>query len=151
MTRTLLVMITAAVAIGCASGAPSPVRFDAAHEPCRFCRMVGSNGRFAAQIVTPRDEPLFFDDIGCLRGYVMGRATWPTGTATFVVDHALATWIRSDRAVYTRNDALETPMGSHLLAHESPASRDRDPAARPGTDVPFSQVFAGVVVPGGGS
>ena len=39
------------------------------------------------------------------------------------------------RAVYTRVPGLETPMGSHVIAHADAASRDQDPDARGGTPV----------------
>ena len=45
-------------------------------------------------------------------------------------------------AVYTRVPGLETPMGSHVVAHASAASRDGDPAATGGTAVDAASFFS---------
>src|SRR5262245_19307588 len=103
LLATLLVtLILASAACG---GEVQPADFDAAHQPCQFCRMTGSNGRTAAQLVAPGREPLFFDDIGCLQNYLRRAGTVVSGTVAYVVDHASGAWVRADRAVYTRNPA----------------------------------------------
>jgi hypothetical protein len=148
MSRLGSVLVSLAIATAaCGPGGVSPVEFDAAHEPCRFCRMTGSNGRSAAQLVSPRDESLFFDDIGCLRGYLKQAGTVAPGAVVYVVDHRTGAWVQADRAVYTHNEAVPTPMSSHLLAHESAASREADADARGGKPVSIAEVFAGVPVP----
>lgn len=127
--RGLVLIVLVLASINCGAGAMSPVAFDASHEPCRYCRMTGSNGRFAAQIVTRSDEPLFFDDIGCLRDYLTATGL-STDAAVFVTDHRTLNWVAADRALYSQQDSVDTPMGSHLMAHESTESRELDPAAR---------------------
>jgi copper chaperone NosL len=59
----------------------------------------------------------------------------------FVADHRTKSWVRADRAVYTRVPGLETPMGSHVIAHADAASRDQDPDAAGGTPVPATELF----------
>jgi copper chaperone NosL len=125
------------------------VAFDAAHEPCRSCRMVGSNGRFAAQIVSDSREPLFFDDLACLRSFLLGASS-PVDGATYFVDHRTGEWVAARQAVFSRNERIATPMSSHLLAHATAESREADPDARGGTVMSFAEVFEGVRVPGGG-
>ena len=49
--------------------------------------MTGSDGRSAAQLLTPGQEPLFFDDLGCLRDYLRQQGTLPAETVAFVADH----------------------------------------------------------------
>ena len=136
-------------AAACSSGSLEPVAFDAANEPCRLCRMVGSNGRFAAQLVARRQNPLFFDDIGCLRDFLRTRDGVSGEAAAYVVDHRTGDWVPAGQAVYTRNDELDTPMGSHLLAHGSTASREADPDARGGVALSAAAVFADLRLPGG--
>ena len=146
--KRLALLVVLAAAIGCGRGTPTPLSFDAAHEPCRSCRMVGSNGRFAAQIVSDSHEPLFFDDIVCLRSFLLA-APAPVDGVTFVVDHRTGEWVAAQRALFSRNERIATPMSSHLLAHASDESRQADSQARGGTPMSFAEVFAGVHVPGG--
>jgi copper chaperone NosL len=102
--------------------------------------MAVSEPRFAAQLVAPGEEPLFFDDIGCLRGALAARAPLP-GAVAFVADHRTAAWVRADGATYVLQPDVETPMGSHLLAHADAGSREGDPAARGGRVLSPGEVF----------
>jgi len=130
----------ALLAVACGAGAPEPAALDTRNELCASCRMAVSTAVFAAQLVAPGELPRFFDDLGCLAGYVKaGRA--PTGATAFVADHRTKAWARADRAVYTRVEGLETPMGSHVIAHADAASRDQDADARGGAAVPAAELF----------
>jgi len=98
-----------------------------------------SDARLAAQIVAPGEEPGFFDDIGCLRDY-LARSPARPGSVAYVADHRTKGWTRAWAAVYTRS-RLETPMGSHWIAHADAASRDADAAAAGGTPVTAREIF----------
>jgi copper chaperone NosL len=124
----------------CGGGEPRPAPLDTRNEQCAACRMSVSSAVFASQIVAPGELPRFFDDLGCLAGYMKaGKA--PAGAVAFVADHRTKSWVRADRAVYTRVPGLETPMGSHVIAHADAASRDQDPDAAGGTPVPATELF----------
>jgi copper chaperone NosL len=110
--------------------------------------MAVSSPRFAAQIVAPGEEPLFFDDLGCLVTYLDLRKTVGAGAVAYVADHRTGTWVAAAAATITRVEGLSTPMGSHLIAHESPASRDADPAAQAGVDVKLGSLLSGPVPDG---
>jgi len=103
--------------------------------------MALSDPRWAAQIVAPREEPLFFDDIGCLRDFLKGGPSLPDGAVAYVADHRTRAWIPASKAFYTRNPSVETPMGSHLMAHADAASRQADPEAMEGTSVRVEELF----------
>ncbi len=132
--------LLAALAAACGSGAPEPAALDTRNEQCASCRMAVSDARFASQLVAPGELPRFFDDLGCLADYLRaGKA--PAGAVAFVADHRTKAWLRADRAVYSRVRGLATPMGSHVIAHESEASRDADPDARTRTPVTAAELF----------
>jgi len=139
--RQVLVLLVLVVA-GC-GGTGTPVTFDPAHEPCRFCRIVGSNGRFAAELVAPGQDALYFDDIGCLLQYLRASTERAKSADAFVADHRTGAWVSARQAVYVRRDAIETPMGSHLMAFASAESRNQDPAAGDGETLTFERVFEG--------
>lgn len=147
MTRHAAVVLVLATA-GCAGGAPQPARLDTRNEACTACRMAVSEAGFASQVVAPGEVPRFFDDLGCLAGFLKaGRA--PADATVFVADHRTRAWVRADAAVYTRVPSLATPMGSHLIAHADAASRDQDAAARGGVPASHADVFGPGAVPGG--
>ena len=126
---------------GCAGGPPRPATLDARNDACGACRMAVSNPRFAAQIVAPGEEPIFFDDLGCLADYLRQHPTLPAQAMIYVADHRTSEWADATAAVFTRVAGLDTPMASHLIAHASSSSRDADPAARGGIDVPPTALF----------
>jgi copper chaperone NosL len=103
--------------------------------------MAVSNARFAAQIVAPGEEPLFFDDLGCLAAYLSSQAQRAPRAAAYVADHRTGDWVPAASAVFTKVPVLDTPMGSHVVAHASAASRDADPDARGGSALDVRAFF----------
>jgi copper chaperone NosL len=144
----LAVLIAAAVA-ACGGGVPGPATLDPRHDACRSCRMTVSDPRFAAQLAAPGEDPLFFDDIGCLAAYLREAPRLPQEAVAYVADHRTREWVRASRATYTRVARLETPMGSHLVAHADPASLDADADARDGARVAIAEIFGPAGPPGG--
>jgi copper chaperone NosL len=133
--------------LSCGSGEAPPATLDTANETCSFCRMPVSDPRLAAQIAAPGEEPAFFDDIGCLRDFLRGRRSSP-GAIAYVVDRRTGSWVRSADAVYSRCPSIETPMGSHLVAHADASSRDGDAAISGCAPITAKEVF-GAAPPNG--
>jgi copper chaperone NosL len=146
MKRALAIAVLGA---SCAVGPPQPVALDTKSEACSWCRMSVSDARTAGQLVTPSEDPKFFDDIGCLAHYVAGSRDRLKGAVAYVADHRTKEWVRAGAAVYTSVSSFETPMASHLLAHADAGSRDADPDARGGTPRTLADVFGPGGPPGG--
>lgn len=135
-------------AAACGTGPLSPATLDTRNDACAECRMTVSSARFASQIVVPGEEPRFFDDLGCLAAHLREGPALPARAAVYVADHRTREWAPADSAVYTKVDGLATPMGSHVVAHASPASRDGDATVRGGAPVDPHAFFGGRL-PGG--
>jgi len=118
----------------CAANTAQPAAIDTKNDACRHCRMMVSDVRVAAQIVAPGEEPLFFDDIGCLRDYLASTSA-AADAVVYVADHRTGAWVDATQAVFTKSATIETPMGSGIIAHADAASRDADDAARGGSGV----------------
>ena len=149
--KSRFVSLAALGILSCAApGTAPPAVLDPGSESCHFCRMMVSDPARAAQIVAPAEEPLFFDDIGCLRDYLAGGASLPEGAVAYVADHRTKAWVVATKALYTRNSAVDTPMGSHILAHADSTSREADPEAREGMLLSPAEVFGPSGPPDGG-
>jgi len=144
-----MLALAAAAALACAGGPPAPEELHTSHEQCGRCRMAVSDVRFAGQVGAPGELPRFFDDVGCLAGWLKEQKALPDGVVAWVADHRTREWIPAGRAVYTRVPQLATPMGSHLIAHADAASRDADPDSRGGTPVAAAELFDPVILGGG--
>lgn len=125
-------------AIGCGATSLGPVDVRTGEDTCGQCRMTLVSIKTAAQIVAPGEEPVVFDELGCLRDYLSGHAM-PDGARIYVADHRNGAWVDAWSATFTRA-SITTPMSSGLIAHANPASRDDDPDARGGTSVPAAAV-----------
>jgi copper chaperone NosL len=142
--KSLILFLLTIMLVACGTSVPEPAVLDTRNDVCGTCRMTVSMQKFAAQVVAPGELPVFFDDIGCLARYLKEHPDLPRGAASFVADHRTGAWAPAASAVFTRAPGVETPMGSHLLAHATVASRDADPAARDGADVPFATIAEGL-------
>lgn len=120
--RLATALFSMIVAVACARGVAQPAALERG-ESCRWCRMAVSDQRFAAQLTGA--ETLFFDDIGCMANYLRKSKDAADLTA-YVADHRTREWIPAATASYERCPAVETPMGSHLLAHRDAASARTD-------------------------
>lgn len=141
--------VAALALLACGGGPPQPALLDTRNDACASCRMAISDASLGAQLVAPYEEPRFFDDLGCLRDFLKSARALPRGTVAYVADHRTRAWVRASSAVYTRHDAVATPMASHLLAHADAASRDQDPAAHGGQPVSLTDVFGPAGPPDG--
>ena len=137
------------LAVACGAPEPQPAALDTHDESCASCRMAVSEARFAAQLVAPGELPRFFDDVGCLAAFVRASRVG-AGSTAFVADHRTKAWVRAEQAVFTRIPGLETPMGSHVIAHANAASREQDPTARGGAPLPTAELFGPAGPPAGG-
>lgn len=144
--RTFAILISALALAACTSGPLTPANLDTKNDACASCRMPVSDARLAAQVVAPHQEPLFFDDLGCLHEWLQAHATPSKGATAFVADHATKEWVSLSRAVLSRVKTLETPMGSHLVAHASEASRRGDLATAGGETIVSSTLFGSLLV-----
>lgn len=137
-------LLLSVLSVACGPGTLQPAPLDTRNEACSKCRMPVSEARFSSQLVAPGELPRFFDDLVCLSNFLKaGQA--PAGATTFVADHRTKSWVPAEKALYTRVPGLETPMGSHIVAHADAGSRDQDPLARGGTPVALNELFG----PGG--
>lgn len=139
--RVGLIAALTLVLQACTASAPAPAQVDVRHDACAECRMTVSNIRFASQLVAPGEEPRVFDDIGCLAAYLRDHAVLPANTLAYVADHRTGEWVTASSAVFTRAPGIETPMGSHVVAHASAGSRDADARVRGGAAVAAAEFF----------
>jgi len=136
--RRLRAIAVLAVMVACGPGSQPPAI--EIGTPCSFCRMAIVDPRLAAEIVAPGEEPRQYDDIGCLVNDLRKRPL--TGGRAFVADYRTGALVRAGDAIYTRADAIPTPMASSLVAHADDASRDADPRVRGGPRHTAADVFA---------
>jgi copper chaperone NosL len=126
--NVMMGLIAAGVLAGCQPGdasRPPTVRFG--EEACDSCRMIISDERFAAALVTATGDALKFDDIGCL---IQHEADQLRPDVTYWVrDSRSGEWLNAREATFVRSPSVVSPMGFGLAAR--PAGQPVDePDAR---------------------
>ena len=147
--KRLAILASMLVLAGCGSDPLPPATVDARGDACAFCRMTVSAAGVAAQVVAPGEDPRFFDDIGCLASFLNEHPKQPAGAIAYVADHRTRNWVRAGAALYTRVPDLDTPMGSHLVAHADERSRQDDAVSARGSAAANALVFGARIPPGG--
>lgn len=132
--------LLAILVLAACGGGDGPAPLDTRNETCGWCRMSVSDARFAAQLTAPGREPRFFDDLGCLRDWLLASREAAPWTA-WAADHRTKEWVRFPDAVFARSATVQTPMSSGLLAWAGAASRAADPDARGAADVTASELL----------
>jgi copper chaperone NosL len=116
---------------------PPPIQTGA---PCAFCRMTIADTRLAAELTASGEEPRQYDDIGCLLNDLK-RQPAPAGSRAWVADYESGNLRGANDVVYTRVAAIDTPMGSHLVAQMDEAARKADPRTREGQPLTAHDLF----------
>jgi copper chaperone NosL len=151
-----LPLLLAAVALLLAACGSGPREIQVGAEECAHCRMLVSESRFAAQLVTDRGRHYVFDSIECMAEFLDEGTEVPEDRvrALWVTDFGSpGHWIAAEDAHFLRSEELRSPMGMNLSAHAL-ADVARDHREDFGGEVlTWSQVrtlVAGTTVPGGG-
>lgn len=126
----------------CAPAEPRTIAYG--RDQCAFCRMVVSEPRFAAALVSAKGRTFVFDSIECLAGFCLQDERTPAGAparSLWVADSERpGTLIRVERARFLREEGPSSPMGKGLLAFSSAAgARGGDASA---TAVSWIEVLA---------
>jgi copper chaperone NosL len=101
---------------GCGADASRPPSIRYGEEACARCRMIISDDRFAAAIVTRAGEVLRFDDVGCLVEHEAARRPSPAAAAYWVCDFTGGGWLDARAATYVRSTQAHSPMAYGLTA-----------------------------------
>jgi nitrous oxide reductase accessory protein NosL len=136
MTRRLTIPLLSILVLtlgGCARKALTPEPLPVDRVECARCRMLISNERGAAQIVSPSDETRYYDDVGCLAG---GWTARHEGARAFV--RVEADWLDARVASFAQPAGAQTAMGSGIVAFRTPEAAAR--ADRSGRALTFDDI-----------
>ncbi len=125
-------LVLAALLAGCGPADPSrPPVVRLGQEACARCRMIISDERFAAALITTKGETFKFDDMGCLIQHETEGAR--PSTAYWVRDIQGDGWLNARDAVFVHSRTIASPMGFGLAAGctaHALAERAKEPGSR---------------------
>jgi copper chaperone NosL len=120
----LLIILLLLIVSSCGSN-PEPINYG--HDECDFCRMLITDNRYGAELVTDKGKVFKFDEAGCMIEYAMVKNLTGDANQKFLVtDFANPeTLIDASSAFYVQNENFRSPMGSNVMAFNGEISRQK--------------------------
>lgn len=123
-SMSLALWLLVSTGLSC-SPSPEPIRYGS--DECTVCKMIISDQRFGAEIVSTTGKVYKFDSIECMVNHLL-RQRQQDGTValTLVVNFfSPGTLMDAHNAHYLRSENLPSPMGADLSAYSSEAEVQR--------------------------
>lgn len=129
MIRLLAALLLILLASEAAACRPQPAAIEYGKEECTYCRMLITDSRYGAELVSRTGRLYKFDSIECLAAfYAEDRVPRQDVHSMWVTDFARPEhFIAAGEALYLRSPELRSPMGLNLTAF---AKREDLEAAR---------------------
>lgn len=121
---SVLLLLILLILSGCKAG-PEPINYG--HDECDFCRMLITDNRYGAELVTDKGKIFKFDEVGCMIEYaIVKNLIGDTNQKFLVTDFATPeTLIDATKAFFVENENFRSPMGSNVMAFDSEVSRQK--------------------------
>jgi copper chaperone NosL len=103
-------------ASGCSTSEPAPIRLG--KDECTNCKMILTDPKFGAEIITKTNKVYKFDDVNCLNNYIKSNEKISSQVnLIFFVDYAKeGKFILAEKAYYLQAEEIKSPMGGALAA-----------------------------------
>ena len=109
-----LFLFTALSFTACTNNEPQPVKLNT--DMCDFCKMTIADSRFFAELVTDKGRAYKFDDLVCMRQYVIENEKMK-GSTFYVCDYTLSgVLIPAKTAFFVKDESVKSPMGGNTAA-----------------------------------
>ncbi len=108
-----------------ASCSRDPQSIDIGHDACAQCKMIISDRRFGAELITTKGKIYKFDSIECLANYVQNKETSDHHDLWVINYNKPERWIDATKATYLQSEKISSPMGKNLSAFENNKEAER--------------------------
>lgn len=104
----------------CGNVKPKAVRVN--YDNCEFCKMTIVDAKFACQIVNSKGKTYFFDDVKCLKNYLVNNQNLQHEKA-YVSNYIMPnTFIEINNATVITSSNIASPMGGNMAAFDNETS-----------------------------
>ena len=120
---------------------PEPIR--AGKDNCFYCKMMVSDVRFGAELITQKGRVQKFDDIHCLKSYLKeAPGDKGQGAEIYFQDFCDGNQLLPAKAMYLLNsDSLRGPMGGRVVAFSNRDSMQKTAREFHGSEINLAQLF----------
>lgn len=120
---------------------PSPINFG--EDNCTECKMLVSDKKFGAELVTSKGKVIKFDAIECLATFLQrGNISDAEIHSLWIIDFSRPTELTDARsAFYLHSESLRSPMGMNLSGFQTKESLEQIKARYDGEILTWEQVL----------
>ncbi len=129
---------------GLASCRHSAVPIDYENDGCGYCKMIITDKRFGAELITKKGKIYKFDSIECLAAYVEQKIEDVSVIESlWTIDFTRpGVWLDCETAEYLHSRNLPSPMGAFLSSFQNKTACDAVKEKHEGENLNWSQVQA---------
>ena len=113
--RVVFVLLTITTLASCGSE-PEPINYG--HDECEFCRMLVTDNKYGAELVTDKGKIYKFDSIECMIEFSLVKNTLgDTNNKLLITDfNNPGNLVDARNSFYVKNDKFRSPMGLNVTA-----------------------------------
>ena len=113
--RVVFVLLTMLILASCGSE-PEPINYG--HDECEFCRMLITDNKYGAELVTDKGKIYKFDSIECMIEFSLVKNTLgDTNNKLLITDFDNPdNLVDARNSFYVKNDKFRSPMGLNVTA-----------------------------------
>ncbi len=113
--RVVFVLVTLITLASCGSE-PEPINYG--HDECEFCRMLITDTKYGAELVTDKGKIYKFDSIECMIEFSLVKNTLgDTNNKLLITDfNNPGNLVDARNSFYVKNDKVRSPMGLNVTA-----------------------------------
>lgn len=138
--NTVLALMFMLFLQSCNTG-PQPIAYG--KDACHFCKMIISDKKFGAEVVTQKGKAYKFDDTHCLLSF-LSKKELPASeiAAVYLADYAQPEkLLPAEKALLLQGDAVRGPMGGNIAAFENEATMKQVQTSLKASSITWSEVL----------
>jgi copper chaperone NosL len=122
--QIIFVCLSILIITSCGSE-PEPI--DYGHDECEFCKMLITDNKYGAELVTDKGKVYKFDSIECLVEFSLVKNTLGDKNNKLLITdfYNPEQFIESSESFYVKNDNFRSPMGLNVTAFSNKASAEK--------------------------
>jgi len=138
--HVVLVLFAVITIVSCGSK-PEPINYG--HDECEFCRMLITDNKYGAELVTDKGKIYKFDSIECMVEFSLVKNTLgDTNNKLLITDFDNpGNLIDARIAYYIKNDEFRSPMGLNVTAFKDESKAQQFSSANGGAKLIWVEVI----------
>lgn len=134
-------LITAMLMMQSCSSGPQPISYG--KDACDFCKMVISDQKFGAEVVTTKGKVYKFDDVHCIASFIKSNTVDQKEISRiYFTDYSKKDQlVKSDNSFLLQSDMLRSPMGGNVAVFASEDSLKKFQQQLNGTAVQWNDLL----------